>query len=144
MLGEACRRSLESHGSARGSAQLEVVRDLALDLERQLGALSGMEEIGEDTADRLIEAALACADLATLAACNLPKLSSDEARGACSAVHLAADAVRELSGRIEAEAARLEAPRAEYAAKDARSAAWRTELAVRQVGGRPERGLAGG
>lgn len=138
MLGEACRGSLKS----RGSAQLEVVRDLALDLERQLGALAGMVDEGESMADSLVEAALACADLATLAVCNLSELSPKEARGANEVVHLAAGAVRELSGRIEAEAGGLEAPRAEYVMRDARSAVWRAELAARQVGG-PSGGSTG-
>lgn len=131
MLGEACRRSLES----RGSAQLEVVRDLALDLERHLVALSGIADEGENMADPLVEAALACADLATLAVCNLSELSPGEARRASAAVRLAAGAVRDLSVRIEAEAGKLEAPRAEYVMRDARSAAWRAELAIRQEAG---------
>lgn len=133
MLGQACRRSLES----RDSPQLEAVGDLAADLERQLAALAGMVEGGEDAVDLLVEAALACADLATLAACNLSELSPGEARAAVAVVHLTAGATRELFGRIEALASGLEAPRAEYVLRDVRSAVWRAELAARQVGSPP-------
>ena len=55
---------------AEDSLRLEVVRDLALDLGRRLEVLAGEDFAG----DSLVEAALACADLATLAACNLPAL----------------------------------------------------------------------
>lgn len=133
MLAEACRESLRAcdgagSGGPGGSTRLGVVRDLALDLGRQLGAL----EAAEDDADALVDAALACADLATLAACNLPGLSPDGAREAGAAVRLAADAVRGLSGRVEAAASGLEAPHSEYVLRDARSASWRAELAARQ------------
>jgi hypothetical protein len=71
---------------AENSLRLGVVRDLALDLRRRLEDLAG-----EDfAADSLVEAALACADLATLAACNLPALPDGDRPLAAAAVHLAA------------------------------------------------------
>ena len=74
LLEEACR-------SAQGSLKaqrIEVVRELALDLGRQLEALSDLAR--EDaTPDVLTEAAISCADLANLAACNVPDLPLDAA-----------------------------------------------------------------
>ena len=70
------------------SLRLEVVKDLALDLGRRLEVLAG-----EDfAADSLVESTLACADLATLAACNLPALPDGDRPLAAAAVHLAAGA----------------------------------------------------
>jgi hypothetical protein len=86
LLVDACRPHAEN------SLRLEVVKDLALDLARRLEILAG-----EDfAADSLVEAALACADLATLAACNLPAIPYGERSIATTAVHLASGATRAL------------------------------------------------
>ena len=126
LLVESCRTTSD------GSLSLEVVRDLALDLERRLAALSLP---GEDhPPDSLVEAALACADLATLAACNLSVLSEDgDEPLAAAAVHLAAGAARALAVLVEARAGSLDGTHAENALRDARGALWRADLAVRQI-----------
>jgi hypothetical protein len=110
------------------SLRLQAVRDLALDLGRRLEVLATGDADGS-----LVEAALACADLATLAACNLSVLP-DRSR-ATAAVHLAAGATQALITLIEPEAATLNEASAEYTLKDARSAGWRADLAVRQLVG---------
>jgi hypothetical protein len=123
LLVDACRPLSEN------TLRLEVVRDLALDLGRRLEALAG-----EDfAADSLVEAALACADLATLAACNLPAIPDGDRPLATAAVHLAAGATRALIPLVESEAGALEKPSAENVLRDARSAGWRADLAVKQV-----------
>ena len=123
LLVEACRPHSED------SLRLAVVRDLALDLGHRLEILAG-----EDfAADSLVEAALACADLATLAACNLPALPDGDRPLATAAVHLAAGTTRALVPLVEAEAGTLEEPYAENTLRDARSAGWRADLAVKQV-----------
>jgi hypothetical protein len=122
LLVEACGTDLEN------ALQLEVVRDLALDLGRRLEVLAR-----EDAPGSLIEAALACADLATLAACNLSVLPDRPL--ATAAVHLAAGATLALIPLAESEAATLNEASAEYTLKDARSAAWRADLAARQLEG---------
>jgi hypothetical protein len=104
--------------------RLQVVRDLALDLGRRLEFLAG-----DDAADSLLEAALACADLAILAACNLGVVP--DGPSATAAVQLAAGATRALMPLVESAA--LNEPGAEYTLKDARSAGWRADLAVRQL-----------
>jgi hypothetical protein len=106
--------------------RLQVVRDLALDLERRLESLSDSE-----VTDSIIEAALACADLATLAACNLPVVSDRPL--ATASVHLAAGTARALISLAEAKTLALDETRAENTLRDARSAGWRADLAVRQV-----------
>jgi hypothetical protein len=121
LLVDACRPRPDN------SPRLEVVRELALDLERRLKALA---ESAEDT-ESLIEAALACADLATLAACNLPVVS-DRPRATAS-VHLAAGATRALISLAESKAGALDTTHAENTLRDARSAGWRADLAVRQI-----------
>jgi hypothetical protein len=114
---------------AENSLRLEVVRDLALDLGRRLGVLAG-----EDfAADSLIEAALACADLATLAACNLPALPDGDRPLAVTAVQLAVGATRALIPLVESEAETLDEAYAENMLRDTRSAGWRADLAVRQI-----------
>ena len=105
-----------------------MVRDLTLDLERRLEALADQSE--EDI-DSLIEAALACADLATLAACNLPAVSDRSL--ATASVHLAAGTTHALISLIESEAGVLDETHSENALRDARSAGWRADLAVRQI-----------
>ena len=124
LLVESCRTASD------GSLSLEVVRDLALDLERRLAALSLPEE-DHQPPDSLVEAALACADLATLAACNLPGLPEDGEPLAAAAVHLAAGAARALAVLVEART--LHGTHAENALRDARGALWRADLAVRQI-----------
>src|ERR687890_1845651 len=92
---------------ADNSLRLEVVKDLALDLGRRLEVLAG-----EDfAADSLVEATLACADLATLAACNLPALPDGDRPLATAAVHLAAGTTLALVPLVEAETATLEESR---------------------------------
>ncbi|HJQ30229.1 MAG TPA: hypothetical protein VJ827_12895 [Rubrobacter sp.] len=108
--------------------RMKVVRDLALDLERRLEALANPS--GEDI-DSLLEAALACADLATLAACNLPVVSNRSL--ATASVHLSAGAARALISLAESRAGSLDEPHAENTLRDARSARWRADLAVRQI-----------
>ena len=128
MLAEACR---PSEGSA-SSLQLEVVRDLALDLRRQLGALADLAR--EDAApDVLAEAALRCADLANLAACNASKLPPERAPRALAAARLAAGAVRDLRSVVEASSGDPEEEHLENVLRDVRSAAWRSEFAGRQA-----------
>ena len=123
LLVDACRPHSES------SLRLEVVRDLALDLGHRLEILAG-----EDTStDSLIEAALACADLATLAACNLPALPDNDRPLAAAAVHLAAGTTRALISLVESEAGTLDEYHAENTLRDARSAGWRADLAVSQM-----------
>ena len=123
LLVDACRHHSEN------SLRLEVVKDLALDLRRRLEALAGEGF----AADSLVEAALACADLATLATCNLPALPEGEKPLATAALHLAAGSTRALIPLIESVAGTLEEPYAENTLKDARSAGWRADLAVRQL-----------
>ena len=108
----------------------KVVRGLALDLERRLGALSRTED---QQPDSLVEAALACADLATLAACNLSGLPEDRGPLAAAAVQLSAGAARALVVLVEAGAATLDEAHAENTLRDARGALWRADLAVRQI-----------
>jgi len=123
LLVDACQPHSED------SLRLEVVRDLAQDLGSRLEVLAG-----EDfAADSLVEAALACADLATLAACNLPAIPDRERSIATAAVHLAAGAARALIPLVESEAGTLKEPYAENTLRDARSTGWRADLAVRQI-----------
>jgi hypothetical protein len=122
LLVDACRPRQDN------SLRLEVVRDLALDLERRLEALA--DQSGENI-DSLIEAALACADLATLAACNLPVVSDGPL--ATTSVHLAAGTTRALISLAESKTLALDETRAENTLRDARSARWRADLAVRQI-----------
>jgi hypothetical protein len=122
LLVDACRTRQDD------TLRIKVVRDLALDLERRLEALA--DPPGEDI-EALIEAALACADLATLAACNLPVVSDRPL--ATASVHLAAGASRALISLAESKAGSLDETYAENTLRDARSAGWRADLAVRQI-----------
>ena len=124
LLVEACPSTPEA------SPGLEVVKGLALDLERRLDALSLTED---QQPDSLVEAALACADLATLAACNLSGLPEDRAPLAAAAVQLSAGVARALVVLAEARAATLDEVHAENVLRDARGALWRADLAVRQI-----------
>lgn len=126
LLEEACRSS--------EAAQIEVVRALALDLGRQLVALSGLEEA---TPDLLAEAAICCADLANLAACNAPDLPPEAARQAAEAARLAAGAVDSLDPMVEARSENLDEEHVENLLRDVRSATWRAGFAARLVEGFP-------
>jgi hypothetical protein len=106
------------------------VSSLALDLGRRLEAIAR-----DDAAGSLVEATLACADLATLAACNLQALSENDRPLAMAALHLAAGTTRALIPLIELEAATVNETSAENTLRDARSARWRADLAIRQVEG---------
>ena len=123
LLADACGPHAEN------SLRLEVVRDLALDLGRRLEVLAGEDFAG----DSLVEAALACADLATLAACNVPALPDGDRPLAAAATHLAAGATRAIITLVESEAGSLSEVHAENTLKDARSARWRADLAVGQI-----------
>ena len=125
LLAESCRMNSDDPLS------LGVIKDLALDLERRLDALSRPEE--NQSSDSLVEAILACADLATLAACNLPALPEDGEPLAAAAVHLSAGAARALAVLVEAETGILDETHAENTLRDTRSALWRAGLAVRQI-----------
>jgi hypothetical protein len=128
LLEEACR----SATGAAISLQLEVVRELALDAARQLDALAR-----EDASpDLLAEAALRCADLANLAACNVPELPPDAAPQAANSARLAAETVHDLRSLVETTDTRdLDDEHAENLLRDVRSAAWRAEFATRLVAG---------
>ena len=127
---EACR---SAQGSAQGSPEaprIEVVRELALDLGRQLDALSDLAR--EDaTPDVLAEAAICCADLANLAACNAPDLPPDAAPRVTEAARLAAGAVGALAPIVESRSEDLDARHAENLLRDVRSAGWRATFAAR-------------
>jgi hypothetical protein len=126
LLEEACRATPESANSLR----LGVVRDLAQDTGRQLDVLAR-----EDAApDDLTEAALRCADLANLSACNAPELPPDAAPLAAAAARLAAGAVRALRPLIETSSANLlDEEHAGNLLRDVRAAMWRAEFADRLI-----------
>lgn len=112
--------------------QAETVRGLAEDLGRGLDALSESELSGAGTTGSLVEAALACADLATLAACNVAALPDPPA--AAAAAHLAAGTARALVALGEAGIGSPGSAYVENALRDLRSAGWKADLAVRQFG----------
>lgn len=124
LLAEACR----STASGASSPRSEMVRRLAQDIERELDAVA--RSAAEDTTpDLLVEAALRCADLATLAACNAgPALPE-----AATVVQRAAGAARELRSLAESGSARLEKGHAENLLRDTRGVGWRVDLAIRQI-----------
>jgi hypothetical protein len=125
LLEEACRATPESANSLR----LGVVRDLAQDTGRQLDVLAR-----EDAApDVLTEAALRCADLANLSACNVRELPPDAAPLAAAAARLAAGAVRALRPLIETCSANLDEEHAGNLLRDVRAATWRAEFADRVI-----------
>ncbi len=121
LLVEACE--------AGDGLHLETVRDLAKDLGRGLSSLSAA-----GTTDSLVEATIACADLATLAACNVVALPDRGRPPAAAATHLAAGAARALAALAEAEIGDPEDAHAENVLRDAGSAGWKADLAVRQIG----------
>jgi hypothetical protein len=124
-LGDACRVAPD-----QSSLRLEVVRDLASDIQRQLDALA--RSIGEDACavDLLVEATLLCADLATLAACNAKELRPG---AGTTVVHLASGVARALRILVEAGSRDLGEEHAENSLRDVRGAGWRVDLAVRQL-----------
>ena len=81
-----------------------------------------------------MEATIACADLATLAACNVVALPVRGRPTAAAATHLAAGAARALAALAEAEIGDPEDAHAENVLRDAGSAGWKADLAVRQIG----------
>ena len=105
--------------------QAAIARDLAEDLGRRLSSLSGAP-------DSLVEAALLCADLATLASCNAGILPGRSA--ASAATQLAAGATRALVTLAEAGMRGPRDAHAENALRDLRSAGWKADLAVEQLG----------
>ena len=106
------------------STQLEVLRNLTLDLRRELEIYS----TGAVAPNTLTETAARCADLASLAACNVVHVPTSHVGEAVAATHLAAGAARALAAGVEA-AKTLDL----YAIRDARGAAWRARLAAQQV-----------
>lgn len=129
LLETACQRA----GNSASALRLEVVRDLAKSLKDGLDDLA-RSEASDLPPDLAVEAALRCADLANLAACNLDRLPAAEAARAAAGVQLAAGAIRALRLLVEAEAE----DRAEFretVLRDVRGAGWRADLAVRQVEG---------
>jgi hypothetical protein len=124
LLGEACRSVL----AGRASLHLEVVRALALGIERELDA-AARSAAREATPDLLAEAALRCADLATLAASNVTR----DLPEAATVVRRAAGAARALRTLVETGNDGLEGGHAENLLRDARGVGWRVDLAVRQV-----------
>lgn len=127
LLADACRWGPEE------DLRLETVRGLAADLGRRLASLSETDDDG--TSDPMVEAALACADLTTLAVCNVPGLPEGGKALGAAATHLAAGATHALLALVEAEIGGQEDSRAENVTRDVRSAGWKADLAVRQLGG---------
>lgn len=107
------------------SLQVRTVRGLAGDLGRTLSSLS-------ETPDSVVEASLLCADLATLAACNVAALP--DRGGAVAATHLAAGSARALAALAESGVETPGDAYAENVLRDIRSAGWKADLAVRQLG----------
>lgn len=118
----ACHGEPDSAGAPR----MEVIRDLAESLRDELAALTHSTE-EEPSTDLAAEAALRCADLANLAACNLDGLPPAQASRAAAGVHLAAGAARALRLLAESTAG------SDAALRDVRGAGWRVDLAIRQT-----------
>lgn len=127
LLEAACTRKPETVDAPR----IGLVRNLAKDIKDQLEALARFTT-PEASPDLMAEAALRCADLANLAACNLDELTAAGAARAAASVHLAAGAVRAL--QLLAEGAPDHPSGSDMAVlRDVRGAGWRVGLAVRQV-----------
>jgi hypothetical protein len=124
LLVEACRSGPED------GLRLETVQGLAADLGRRLASLS--ETANDPRSEQAIEAALACSDLATLAVCNVPGLPEGGRPLGAAATHLAAGATHALLALVAAGDPKD--PHAENVSRDARSAGWKADLAVRQLG----------
>lgn len=121
---------LEEAWSLPGSPRAGVTRELARSLRAELEALAGAAE-GPSRADAGLEGALRAADVANLAAASLDELPEENARTAAAAAHLAAGAARAACALVGETSPDAEG--ADYAIKDARSAAWRAGLAARQA-----------
>jgi hypothetical protein len=91
----------------------------------------------------MAEAAICCADLANLAACNAPDLPPDAAPHATEAARLAAGAVGALGPMIEARSGTLDDGHAENLLRDSRSAGWRATFAARLAEEFPAEGSSG-
>lgn len=115
-----------------GSPRAEVAKELALDLKRQLESLA-LFATEDSAADSLADTALAGADLATLAVCNAAALGEKGSMQALAAAQLAAGAVRAALVLLETYSEDSGGDHAENLARDARGAAWRVDLAVRQA-----------
>ena len=124
LLEAACDRETASADLPR----VELVRDLAKDLKDQLEALAHFT-----SPSLMAEAALRCADLANLAACNLDGLSVEHRPTAVASAHVASGAARALSALAGSPASESEASHPGNVLRDTREAAWRADLAVRQV-----------
>jgi hypothetical protein len=129
LLESACTSALKYSDSL----QLEVVRDLAKDLNLFLEETFHQNDREAPPSDLLAEVALRCADLANLAACNISHLPEKQRPEAIACVHLAAGAVKALDAL--AAAAETGTPDASNLSRDIRSARWRVDLAVRQTEG---------
>ena len=121
LLVEACE--------AGDGLHLQTVHGLAEDLGRKL-----RRPVGAGETDSFVEAALACADLATLATCNVAALPNRVRPTAAAATHLAAGAARALVALGEAGIGDREDAYAGNTLRDLRSAGWKADLAVRQLG----------
>ena len=126
ILQEACKAGAE-HGDP---LMLKTVREAALNLGNQLGALAVYSGDGPLPPPLLAEGAARCADLANLAACALPSLSAARTAPAIAAMHLAAGIVRAFVALVGDS---TNADEKDYVVRDARGAGWRAGLAVRQV-----------
>jgi hypothetical protein len=120
LLVEACRPNSED------DLRLETVRGLAADLGRRLASPAK-----DATPDSIVDAAISCADLATLAVCNVPGLPEERKPLGAAATHLAAGATHALVALVEIE--EPAGSHAENVSRDARSAGWKADLAVRQL-----------
>ncbi|WP_273843781.1 hypothetical protein [Rubrobacter calidifluminis] len=116
MLREAC--------AASDGLRLRTTGELAADILRELRALE--ENAPPPSPHLLAEAAGSCADLATLAACALPHIGEEHLSQVAAAVHLASGSAKALG------ALGCSSPE-DYVLRDARSAAWRAELAAGQA-----------
>ena len=129
LLESACTSALES----RGSPQLEVVRDLAGDLKSSPGETDELTTRSVSPLELLAEAALRCADLANLSACNVSQFPEEYRPLVVAAVHLASGTIKALNVLAEAEAGGAGLPTTADVSRDLRSAGWRADLAIRQV-----------
>lgn len=109
--------------------RIRLVRDLAKDIKDQLEVLAH-SAASKQSPDLMAEAALRCADLANLAACNLDALPAKPPQAAAG-VYLAAGTIKAL--RLLAQGSG-ELPESNKAAlRDLRGAEWRVDLAVQKV-----------
>ena len=111
------------------SLRLACVRELATALGRELRALSDRSP----ELDTLAGVAARLADLASLAACNLPHVSPPRVPEAVAATYLASGAARAVGVRSEAGARGLGTPRGDYLVREVRGTAWRARLAGDQA-----------